>query len=84
MRVGARACGCATHVEDGDDGRVVPADDGGHVLRLGDFGGDQLKVKNGRKRGPPEGGGERGREGERERAREETHSPQSPRVLRLN
>lgn len=32
-----------THVEDGDDGRVVPADDGGNVLGLGNLRGDQLE-----------------------------------------
>lgn len=32
-----------THIEDGDDGGVVPADDGGDVLGLGDLRGDQLK-----------------------------------------
>lgn len=34
-----------THIEYGDDGGVVPADYSGNVLSLGDFGGDQLKVK---------------------------------------
>lgn len=32
-----------THIEDGDDGGVVPADDGGNVLGLGDLRRDQLK-----------------------------------------
>ena len=32
-----------THVEDGDDGRVVSADDGGDVLGLWNLGGDQLE-----------------------------------------
>lgn len=40
-----------THVEDGDDGGVVPADYGGNVLRLGDLRRDQLKVKEEQKRG---------------------------------
>lgn len=36
---------CSTHIEDGDDGGVIPADYSGNVLRLGDLGGDQLKMK---------------------------------------
>lgn len=32
-----------THVEDGDDGRVVSADDGGDVLGLRNLRGDQLE-----------------------------------------
>lgn len=34
-----------THVEDGDDGRVVSADDGGNVLGLWNLRGDQLEDK---------------------------------------
>lgn len=36
---------CLTHVENGDDGGVIPADYSGNVLRLGDLGRDQLKLK---------------------------------------
>lgn len=35
--------GSLTHVEDGDDGGVVSADDGGNVLGLGNLRGDQLE-----------------------------------------
>ena len=93
MSVCSSACVCehagvcvrVTHVEDGDDGRVIPADDGGHVLCLGDFGGDQLEVKNGRKRGTTEGGWEGGRgwEGKGENDGRDTFTS-VPRVLHLN
>lgn len=41
-----------THIEDGDDGGVIPTNDSGNILRLRDLGGDQLKVgqKQSRKR----------------------------------
>ena len=35
----------ATHIEDGDDGRVLPANDVGDVLGLGHLGGYQLERK---------------------------------------
>lgn len=42
-----------THVEDGDDGRVVSADDGGNVLGLGNLGGDQLEEEEEEASGGP-------------------------------
>lgn len=36
---------CQTHIEDGDDGGVIPADYGGNILCLRDLRGDQLEVK---------------------------------------
>ena len=35
---------CSTHVKDGDDGWIIPADYGGNILCFGNLGGDQLKV----------------------------------------
>lgn len=40
-----------THVEDGDDGRVVPADYVGNVLSFGDLRGDQLETNRRRLEG---------------------------------
>ena len=58
---------CRTHIEDGDDGGVIPADYSGDVLRLGDLRGDQLKVKEKQKRQRKDllSEGKRGKEGER-------------------
>lgn len=41
----------STHIENGDDGGVVPPDYGGNILCLGDLRRDQLKVKQKEKRG---------------------------------
>lgn len=35
----------STHIEDGNDGGVVPTDYGGNVLGLGDLRRDQLNMK---------------------------------------
>lgn len=46
--ISQQTCQClySTHIKDGDDGWVIPADYCGNVLCLGHLGGDQLKVKD--------------------------------------